>query len=223
MQYKNLIIIGTSHIAKESVDEVKSSILKEKPDLIALELDKLRFYALLNKRKKGVKAKDMRKIGLTGLLFNFLGGWIEKKLGKLVDTKPGAEMLAAIKLAKQENLSLVLIDQDIRITLQRLSKQLTWKEKWRFISDLLFGKFHKQEKVQIDLTKVPEKEMIKKLTLEFKKRYPNLHNVLVVERNEFMAKNLYKLITKEKDKKILAIVGAGHEEEIINIIKNAKN
>ena len=37
-----LKIIGTSHIAKESVEEVKDTILKEKPDIIALELDRKR-------------------------------------------------------------------------------------------------------------------------------------------------------------------------------------
>lgn len=222
MRYKNLIIIGTSHISKESVEEVESTILEEKPDLIALELDILRVSALLNKRKKGVSAKDARKIGITGLLFNILGGWIEKRLGKLVDTKPGAEMLAAIKIAKKEKIPIALIDQDIRITLQRISKQITWKEKWRFLTDFLFRSFHKQEKIKINLTKVPEKKKIKKLTIEFKKRYPTLHHVLVIERNNIMAKNLYKLITKEKDKKILAVVGAGHEEDIIKIIKNVR-
>ena len=131
-------------------------------------------------------------------------------------------MLTAIKLAKKEGIPIALIDQDIRITLQRLSKQITWKEKLRFLSDFLFGNFHKQEKIKIDLTKVPEKEMIEKLTLEFKKRYPTMHNVLVTERNKVMAKNLYKLMTQEKDKKILAVIGAGHEQEIIDIIKNAR-
>jgi len=35
-----------------------------------------------------------------------------------------------------------------------------------------------------------------------------------------MAKNLYKLITKYSNKKILAIIGAGHEKEIMGDIKS---
>ncbi len=41
--------------------------------------------------------------------------------------------------------------------------------------------------------------------------------MLIKERNEFMAKNLAMLMKKEE--KVLAIVGAGHEDEIINVIK----
>ena len=49
--------------------------------------------------------------------------------------------------------------------------------------------------------------------------YPGVYKVLIEERNEVMAKNLYNLITKYPDKKIFAIVGAGHEEDILKIIR----
>jgi len=220
MRYNNLTIIGTSHIAKESIDEVKRFILEEKPEIIALELDKLRFLALLNKKKKGVRVKDLKKIGLTGLIFNLFGAWAEKKLGKLVDTKPGAEMLTAIRLAKKEKIPLFLIDQDIRITLSDLSKKITWKEKFRLMLDLLFSNFHNTKKVKIDLNKVPDEKTINQMTKEFKKRYPSLYEVLVTKRNKTMAKNLNKLLTKEHKKEILAIVGAGHEKDMIDLLKN---
>lgn len=222
MQYKNLQIIGTSHIAKESIKNVKKAIIEEKPEIIAIELDKIRLKALLKKKGRSITLKDLRKIGLTGIFFNILGAWIEKKLGKLVKTKPGSEMIAAVKLAKKQNTPLALIDQDIRITLKSLSKQITWKEKIRFLMDLSIGSFTKQKKIKFDLSRVPSIETIKKLTLEFRKRYPTLYTVLVTERNKIMAKNLNNLIIKNKEKKILAIVGAGHEEEIIEILKNAK-
>ena len=47
LKYKNLIIIGTSHIAKQSLEEVQRTIEKEKPEIIALELDKKRLYESL--------------------------------------------------------------------------------------------------------------------------------------------------------------------------------
>ena len=53
-----------------------------------------------------------------------------------------------------------------------------------------------------------------------RKRYPNVYKVLIEERNHVMAKNLKKIIENNKDKKILAIVGAGHEEEILKLIKD---
>ena len=44
MNYNNLIIIGTSHIAKQSLKEVNDMFENENPDIIALELDRKRIY-----------------------------------------------------------------------------------------------------------------------------------------------------------------------------------
>ena len=52
-----------------------------------------------------------------------------------------------------------------------------------------------------------------------KKRYPNLYLVLVHERNIYMARNLIGLMKQYPDEKIVAVVGAGHEEAMMNIIK----
>ena len=220
MQYNGLTIIGTSHVSKQSINEVREFILNEKPEIIAIELDRIRLYSLLNKKRK-LKKADIRKIGLTGIIFNFIGTYIEKKLGKLVDTKPGSEMIVAIKLAKQEKIPISLIYQDIRITLKKITKQMTWKEKFRFMRDLFFTKQNKKELKKIDLSKVPSEKIIEELTKEFKKRYPTLYRILIIERNHIMAKNLNNLIKTNKDKKILAIIGAGHKKEIEKLLKNA--
>jgi len=64
--------------------------------------------------------------------------------------------------------------------------------------------------------------VVDKLIKEVKKRYPNLYRVLIEERNQIMASNLYELMSLNPDKKILAVVGAGHEKDIIKIIKEIK-
>ena len=69
MKYKNLIMIGTSHIAEQSLREVKDAVEKEKPDFIAVELDARRLYALSRNEKRRVKLSDIRYIGFKGFLF----------------------------------------------------------------------------------------------------------------------------------------------------------
>ncbi len=225
MKYKNLILVGTSHIAKQSLEEVERVIKEKKPEIIALELDKKRFFALTTKKTRKIGLKDIARVGLKGFLFNMIGAWVEKKLGKYVGVKPGSEMLKAIELAKKSKIKIALIDQDIEITLLKLSKSITWKEKWHFIVDVLKGVFFRKSElkkygvVKLDLTKVPSKKLIKKLTSEVKKRYPNIYKVLVEERNEIMALNLRRLIEENPDKLILGIIGAGHEEEMMEMIK----
>ena len=51
MGIENLTIIGTSHIAKQSIEEIKNSVAETKPDIIALELDNKRLYALIHEKK----------------------------------------------------------------------------------------------------------------------------------------------------------------------------
>ncbi len=217
MKYKKLIIIGTSHIAIESIKEVEHCLEKEKPDIVALELDKKRFLALLEKRE-GFSLRDVKILGVKGWVLNLLGAWVEKKLGKLVGVQPGSEMKKAIKLAMKNKYKIALIDRDITITLKKLSQRLKLKECLRLIFDLFKGVF-KKEHIKIDLTKVPDKKFIRKLIKEVKRKYPSIYKTLIEERDRIMAQNLYNLMTRYKNVKIVAIVGAGHEESIISKIK----
>lgn len=223
MKYKNLTIIGTSHIAKQSLDEVKKAIEEEKPDIVALELDKKRLYALMSSKKEKISVYNIFRVGFKGFLFSLIGAWAEKKLGEYVGVMPGSEMKQAFNLAKKNKIKIALIDQDIEVTLKKLSNSLTWKEKWNFIADVFKAVVLRKKEVDFDLRTVPSKKIIDKLIKKVKERYPNIYNVLVKERNEVMAKKLVRLMKTKEDSRILAIVGAGHEEEIVDLIKKDIN
>jgi len=63
-----------------------------------------------------------------------------------------------------------------------------------------------------DLRTVPEKEMIKKMVGYVQKRYPSVYKSLISDRNKYMVRKLVLLQKKNPGKEILAIIGAGHEE-----------
>ncbi len=219
--FKNLRIIGSSHIARQSINEVKKTVEELKPGIIALELDSQRFYAILQKHKPKIKLKDIMKIGIKGFIFTLIAQKIQNKLGKTVGIEPGSEMKEAIKLAKKHNIRIALIDQPINITLKRFNDTLSWKEKFQFVKDLIKGIFFRKQALKeagvdnFDLTKVPEDKIIKKMISSIKKKYPNIYQALIVERNKVMANHLYKLMNQFKDDIIIAIVGAGHVEGIL--------
>ncbi len=226
-------IIGTSHIAAESVREIKKFIDENKPDIVAVELDKKRFIALLAKKlgeknKKGKSMYNIRRIGVKGYLFVLLAAWGTKKLADLIGAKPGQDMMTAIALAKRHNLQLALIDQDIDITLQRFSKYLSWREGWHFIVDIFRAIFFRKREMEklgikhLDLRKVPPNELIKKLIMRVKVRYPNIYKVLVHERNVYMTRVLRLIIEKNPEKDVLAVVGAGHEDYLKKSVVVAK-
>ena len=218
LRYRNLIVIGTSHIAKESVEEAKRVILREKPDAVALELDKARLLALFEKRKAGM-LEQIRHLGFRGFILNTLGAWVEAKLGKLVGVKPGSEMLAAVDAAKEIGAKIYLVDRRIEVTLRRLINKITFREKLRFVFDLFAGLFLGKG-IKIDISKVPSKEVIKQAIAYVRTRYPNVYKVLIEERNRFIARNLCRLM--ERHKLVVAVLGAGHCEDVIGLIESGK-
>ncbi len=222
MNYKNLVFLGTSHIAKQSLKDVKKYIDEEKPGIIALELDRKRLRALMSKAHRKIELRNIRKIGIKGFIFSLFGAWAERKLGKLVGVAPGSEMKQAIKIAKNEKIELALIDQDIEVTLQRLSQSITLKEKLNFLIDILKALFIKEKEIGFDLTTVPNKEIIKKLTNKLKERYPNIYEVLIEERNKVIAENIKRLMNSNPNKKILIILGAGHIDDVFELVKEPK-
>ena len=152
MKYKNLNVIGTSHIARQSIDDISRIIEKDKPDIVAVELDKRRYVSLRSrgKGKEKISFYNVKRIGVRGFVFSLIGAWVEKKLGKYVGVMPGSDMLKAIELARKKKIKIALIDQDIEVTLRRFSNTLTWKEKWNFVVDLFKAFILRKKEISFD-------------------------------------------------------------------------
>ena len=221
MIYRNLHIIGTSHIARESVQEVERAVAALQPAALALELDNGRLAGLLGGRQK-LRIRDIRQIGVKGFLFALIGAWAEKRLGQIVGISPGAEMLAAVQLAREQKIPLFLIDQDITVTLRKISRGFSWRERWRLFVDVVLSPFRGKQllrKYQITLHRVPSEQAISRILEDVHHRYPNLYRILITERNAVMAHRLAHLMERYPHQNILAVVGAGHVADIVERIQ----
>lgn len=208
-------IIGTSHIAKHSAKEIEETFFEFQPDIIAVELDMRRLQSLRNPNNQSLPLSLVQQIGLTGYIFASIGKAMQKKLGNIVKVEPGVDMLTAVKLAEQHHKQLKLVDQDVLVTMRHLSKKFTWKEKLRVVRDI----FSSGKKYNIRLDRVPDKKVIEQLIGMMKERYPSLYHVLIVERNIVMARNLDMIVRRNPGKKILLVIGAGHDEDLRNRLK----
>jgi len=175
----NIILVGTSHVAVESLKKVEQAIDTIKPEIIALELDKNRLFSLLSDEKKRFNFIDFFRLGPKIYILNMIGAMIESRIGKMVNIKPGSEMKLAFELANKHNSKIALIDQDVRITLKRLTKKITFKEKFNILKDLFKAVFNKSKSIKFDLRKVPDEDIINFLIDNIKERYPNIHKVLI--------------------------------------------
>lgn len=214
----NIELIGTSHISPESKQKILKAFNENKPDIICIELDKQRLEGLKDKNKKRPGINAIKQIGITGYLFATIGAYVQKKLGAMTGMMPGEEMLLGATLAEKNKLKLELIDQDVRITLKKINKTPI-KEKLKIIWDIITTPFNKKNKLKINITGIPNEELVKKLTEQLKNRYPYIYKVIVDERNKIMAKKLYIIRKNNPTQKILAIIGEGHREGITHELK----
>lgn len=205
-----IVLIPTSHIAKESIQRVKEAIAKEKPDLVAVEMDLNRFMAM-RKGEASSNLEIIKALGITTFLVYFVFKSIQKWLGKKVNIFPGSEMMQAVKIAEKRGLKIAFIDRDIRETFLRI-KEISRREKlklvWFVVKGLTLGFVLPGKKHEIDLSKVPSNDLINQAISLLRKEFPELYRALVEERDAYMAKALIQL--SKQFKTIVAVVGAGH-------------
>lgn len=223
----NITLIGSSHIAKDSVKSIKKEIKSQKPDIVAVELDKNRAKALFNPKPNKLTFNSIKQIGIMGFLFTFFGKILQDKLGKAVGIAPGSDMKTAMLYGSKVDAKIWLIDKDIRIIARDLSTKISFYEKLKIVGSILGGvlispilALRKKPKKGIDLSKVPPEELITELVSEFRKRFPKLYNVLIEDRNKFMAKRISILSEENPEGKIIVVLGAGHISGIKDILKN---
>jgi len=207
----NIILVGTAHISKDSVEEVRDAIKKYKPDIVAVELCSRRHEAITKKNKwENKPITHLLKSNNSYLMLaqTFLGS-IQRKLGKEHGIEPGSEMIAAMKEAKKENLKVALIDRDISITLKRAWRKMGLREKFRLTWEFLKAMigFDDEEIEELDLKKLMDQDVISSLMEEFGEIAPSTSNVLIHERDNYISK---KILDVSKKGRVLAVVGAGH-------------
>jgi pheromone shutdown-related protein TraB len=212
-QPAEIIVVGTAHISEESITEVRRTIEEERPDVVAVELDPGRYQALTQPEQQSASIKDILSSGkLNQFLVHWLLAYVQNKLGAEVGVKPGSEMLSAIDAARSVGASVALVDRDINVTIARFWAKMRLIEKLKMLIALLGITTSDEE---IDLDEITNDDVISQLVTELRQFSPNAAQVLVDERDAYLAGNLLKLRGK-----IVAVVGAGHKEGIKNYIEH---
>lgn len=215
---KRFLVVGTSHVSKNSVNQIKKAISEFKPDIVAVELDINRYKNLFGKSKKRkFNFKIIGQIGLFGFLFLLFGSISQKIIGKRTGSQAGNDMKSAIIYGKKAGAKIALIDQDIRITLNKLSRKVPLKEKLKLFTFLFkSGKTN----TKFDIKSVPNNKIIKKLISEFRIDFPNIYSCLVKDRDDYMKRQIKLLNIKFPESKILIVIGAGHKEKVEKYLEN---
>lgn len=193
-----IVILGTSHVSRQSTKEVKEAI--QQADVICIELDAGRAQGLLQDRQ-ATFAELRQALGMKAAVMATIMRSVQQRLAKNVGVLPGAEMHAALKASMTYQKPVAFIDREIQITIRRLSKAFGWRETLRLFRDLF-----RPRRVSLH----PSDEVVLELLNELKQHYPRIYKVMVSERDTYMAAALLAIQEQRPGKTILAVVGKGH-------------
>lgn len=212
---KEIILVGTAHISRASVELVQKTIEEEKPSIIGVELDEIRLQKLMNGDQwENTNVLKLIESGQSGLvLLNLFLSNMQKRLGENVGVKPGDEMKIAVEYAQQTKTPLLLMDRSLQITMKRALANVSIWEKMKLGGSLVMGLFGGVEE-KLDEKKIEEmkqSDLVTKLMEDLSREYPKLKRTLVDERDSYIAHALIQT----PGKKIVGIVGAGHVKGII--------
>lgn len=205
---KKVFLIGTAHVSQASVDLVEQSINEFKPDSVAVELCASRFDSIKDPdRWQKTDIITVIKQGKAYLLMAqlFLAAF-QKRIGKKLEVKPGAEMLKAIEMAEASGKPIVLADREIRTTLKRAWSSLgIWSTTKLFVS--LFGGILSPEEIdEAEIERLKSGDVLQNMMAELGESLPGIKTSLIDERDKYLAAK----IAAAPGERIVAVVGAGH-------------
>ena len=205
---REIFLIGTAHISRESVDLVRQVIAGERPDCVCVELDEKRYEALA--KRKTWELLDLREIirkkQLSTLLINMVLASYQKRLGDQMGVKPGTELLEAVQEAEKYGIPVALCDRDVRVTLRRAWQSTSFWRKNYLLASIITSMFEETEITEDKLRELKESDVLSELLAELGQAMPELKRVLIDERDTFLAEK----IKASTGKRLVAVVGAGH-------------
>jgi pheromone shutdown-related protein TraB len=209
---KKIALVGTAHISPESVEEVRSTIASSAPDRVCIELDQGR-YATMSESQSWEKL-DIVKVLKEGkgflMLANLVLSSFQRRMGTNVGLKPGDEMRAAVDEAQARAIPYSLCDREIQVTLRRAWTRSGPWSKAKLMASLIASTVSNEELKPEEIEKLKDASALDEMMSELADYLPSVKEVLIDERDRFLATKIYQA----EGKNIVAVVGAGHREGI---------
>ncbi len=207
-QGKEILLLGTAHVSRDSARLVRSVIEWEQPDTVAVELCRSRYQTLVE--RKAWEDTDIFKVirekkGAV-LLLNLVLASFQKRIAKTLGVTPGQEMLQAVASADAVGAAVYLADRDLRVTLTRVWRSMGFFTKLKLFFQMLLSLGEADKISEAEIEKMKRQDMIEAFLADMGAQLPMLKEILIDERDRYLAQKL----KEAPGKKIVAVVGAGH-------------
>ncbi|UCG13668.1 MAG: TraB/GumN family protein [Deltaproteobacteria bacterium] len=205
---REITLIGTAHVSKESAEQVSRVITQERPDTVCIELCQARYKSITQKSQwqDTDLLKVIRERKAFVLLANLMLAHVQKKIGKQLGIQPGEEIVQAIQAAEDMGASIHLVDRDIRVTLSRTWRLMSLWTKMKLLAQFLTSVGKIDTIKDEDIEEMKKKDVLETLLDEVGESLPEIRRILIDERDQYLAHEIRTAPGKKK----VAVVGAGH-------------
>lgn len=205
---KVIVLIGTAHVSRQSVELTARVIVQERPDTVCIELCRSRWQAV-TRRHEGRESDLLEVIRKKRVFFplsNFFLTYIQNKIGQRVGITPGQEILTAIEAAAAVGAEIHLVDREVGITLLRAWRSMGPRMKLKLLGRLLTALGELDAVTEQEIEKMKQRDVLDGMLTELGRSLPTVARVLIDERDQYLAQR----IRTAPGEKIVAVVGAGH-------------
>ncbi len=213
---KDIYLIGTAHVSRESVRDVSTTIEAITPDTVCVELCEPRYLALVNQsdwRRMNI-FKVVREKKALLLLAQLVLNSFYKQIGRKLGVEPGAEMVEAVRCAERADAGLVLADRPVEITLKRVWGFLSFWNKLKMMLHLSMSFFVAEDIDENLIEQMKNRDQLENILQNFTRAMPELKHRLIDERDRYLAHK----IRSAPGGTVVAVVGAGHVSGIASCI-----
>ncbi|MDR0302052.1 MAG: TraB/GumN family protein [Treponema sp.] len=216
---KEIKLIGTAHISKESIEEVTNVIREEKPDMVCVELDEGRYNAITqNNQWEKLNLSKVFKEGKGFLIIaNLVLASFQRRLGNDLGVKPGEEMKVAIETAQEMGIPHSLCDREVHATLRRAWARCGIWSKAKLLASLLASAFTTEKLSEQEIENLKNHNELDGMMSELANYLPSVKATLIDERDRYLASKIWTSmppVANGETKRIAAVIGAGHMQGI---------
>ncbi|MDR0400754.1 MAG: TraB/GumN family protein [Treponema sp.] len=219
-QHGEIILIGTAHVSRESIEEVNRIIREERPGLVCVELDQGRYNSMMG--KENWERLNVSKVFREGkgflLIANLVLSGFQRRMGDELGVKPGEEMKAAVLAANEMGIPCCFCDRELQITLRRAWARCGLWNKCKLLSSLIAGAFTTEKLSEDEIEKLKRTSELDSMMAELARYLPPVKSTLIDERDRYLAARIWQSVTSFTGPaesgaggiRAAAVVGAGH-------------
>ena len=201
-------LLGTAHVSKTSAEVVSELLNSEQYDAVAVELCPNRHNALVN--PDSLAKMDLFQIikekKTSMIIANLALGSYQQRLAEEIGIEPGAEMKAALNVARDKHLPVMLIDRDIGITFKRVYRNVPFFRRFSIFGGLMASLVSREKVTEDEIERLKEGDMLETAFSQVTPSERDIFLPLISERDQYMSARLQQEIHDSQNVFVAAIV-----------------